>query len=162
MASKGGEGRSVGEICGRAGKKTTTVLGAWLHQSSGAVCIVCGTELQLCGQGMPQICGTQWWGHLYILHAALLIGTSPYGRDVCNSNWNVCAGLTRASIMFFWPVGSDFLSASQFRLLCPSLRPAGRNSSNQPTTSYIWSLIYWGERCLFSFLFWITGNWGEV
>ena len=60
MASKGGEEGALGKKCGRAGKKTTTVLGAGLHQSSGAVCIVCDTEVQLCGQGMPQICGTQW------------------------------------------------------------------------------------------------------
>ena len=39
MASKGGEGRSVGEICGRVGKKTTTVLGYISRAVPSALCV---------------------------------------------------------------------------------------------------------------------------
>ena len=121
-------------------KKTTTVLGYISYSLPSAEFQTTIHFLQFgiwytqCG--VPTISGPQHTQTISIFcKSHTLIGTSPcvwytWRAGVLYSNWNVLPRLTRASIMFLWRPSSDFLSAPQFRLLCPSLHPAVRNSSN--------------------------------
>ena len=149
-------GGSVGEICGRLGKKrpqcwVTSAIACRLQSSrqpyiscslaSGTHSVACQTSLGHSTQTISIFCKVH-----------TLIGTSPcvwytWRAGVLYSNWNVLPRLTRASIMFLWRPSSDFLSAPQFRLLCPgSFYPAEWNLSNN-----IWSLIYWEGMWIQSF-----------
>ena len=123
-------------------KKTTTVLGYISYSFPSAEFQTTIHFLQFgiwytqCG--VPTISGPQHTQTISIFcKSHTLIGTSPcvwcgtHGERVCYSNWNVLPRLTRASIMFLWRPSSDFLSAPQFRLLCPgSFYPAEWNLSN--------------------------------